>query len=354
MFDFISAAEFSALGQVILIDLILAGDNAIAVGMAAAGLPAKQRGKVILIGILAATVLRIVFALGTTFLLDVFGLLIAGGILLLWVSWKLWQELRAGGHAAAEQGEQALEGRIPTGAKPKTFAQAALQIVVADISMSLDNVLAVAGAAHEHPWVLVIGLVLSVALMGTAAVLVARILQRYRWIAYFGILLIFYISLQMMWTGANQSLTEMIADWAAFRPWIIAIHITAATIWIGGMICLPLLYAAHVRGNGRSDSLASAESRLLRIVIAPAMILAMLFGAVLLVIPGEPDLASTWLWIKLAAVAALLALHGAYLVAQRQLTTASGGRTAFAYDGSSVVAATLGGIIVFMVVVQPF
>lgn len=354
MLDFISAAELADLGQVIMIDLVLAGDNAIAVGMAAAGLPAHQRGKVILIGIIAATLLRIGFALGTTFLLNVFGLLIAGGLLLLWVSWRLWRELREGAHAEQAQGEEALEGGAVAGAKPKTFAQAALQIVAADVSMSLDNVLAVAGAAHEHPWVLVVGLVLSVALMGTAAILVARILQKYRWIAYVGVLLIFYISLEMIWTGGSASLEEMITDWASFRPWIIALHIIAATIWIGAMVCLPVLYAAHVRGMVAAKSLGRAERAILRLVIAPAMILAMLFGAVLLVIPGEPDFASIWLWVKLAAVVGLLALHGAFVVAYRQFARGGMARTALGFDLGAVTAAGLGALIVVMVVVQPF
>lgn len=349
-----SPAGLAALGQVIAIDLVLAGDNALAVGMAAAGLPAHQRGKVILIGIAAATILRIIFALMTSYLLGVFGLLLAGGALLLWVSWKLWRELREGGGHAQEEGEKTLEGGAAVGAKPKTFAQAAWQIIAADVSMSLDNVLAVAGAAHDHPTVLIIGLVLSVALMGVAATLVARILQKYRWVAYIGVLIIFYVALEMIWKGANQSYGEMVADWSAFRPWIIATHIVAATTWIGGMVCLPLLYAAHVRGRLQAEALVQAELAVLRLVIAPAMIVGLILGAVLLVIPGEPDLASTWLWVKLAGVAGLLALHGVYVVAQRRLAAGAGMASARTYDGLAAVSFAAGAVIVVMVIAQPF
>ena len=352
--EIMSPAGLAALGQVIMIDLVLAGDNALAVGMAAAGLPKHQRGKVILIGIIAATVLRIIFALGTSYLLGVFGLLLAGGVLLLWVSWKLWRELREGGGHAQVEGEKALEGETAVGAKPKTFMQAAMQIIAADVSMSLDNVLAVAGAAHDHPTVLIIGLVLSVALMGIAATLVARILQKYRWVAYIGVLIIFYVSIEMIWKGANQSYGEMVTDWSVFRPWIIALHIVAATIWIGGMICLPLLYAAHVRGRLQAEALVAAELALLRIVIAPAMIIGLILGAVLMVIPGEPDLASTWLWVKLAGVAGLLALHGVFVVAQRRLAAGAGMSSALTYDSFAGISLLAGSVIVIMVTVQPF
>ena len=173
--DFLTPEAMTALFQVILIDLVLAGDNAIVIGLAAAGLPKEMRAKAILMGIAAATVLRIVFALGTTWLLGITGLLLAGGILLLWVCWKMWRELREG-HADEERGAEAVsgmdlnaDGSIASGGARKTFRQAATQIVIADVSMSLDNVLAVAGAAHDHPWILVFGLVLSIALMGLAA-----------------------------------------------------------------------------------------------------------------------------------------------------------------------------------------
>jgi YjbE family integral membrane protein len=204
-------AGFMALLQVIGIDLVLAGDNAIVIGLAAAGLPREQRGKAILVGIIAATVLRIGFALATTQLLQIVGLLLAGGILLLWVCWKMWRELREGGHQADDAAAEALteqdlnaDGTVAGGAPRKTFGQAAWQIVLADVSMSLDNVLAVAGAAHGHPTVLIIGLVLSVALMGFAATFVAKLLNKYRWIAYVGLAIIVYVALKMMWEGWHQ------------------------------------------------------------------------------------------------------------------------------------------------------
>lgn len=195
-----------ALGQVIMIDLVLAGDNAVVIGLAAAGLPKDQRNKAIFVGIIAATVLRIGFASITTQLLQVLGLILVGGILLLWVSWKMWRELRDG--HAEEEGVEAVtgedinaDGTVAGGTPRKTFAQAAWQIIVADVSMSLDNVLAVAGAAREHPGVLVIGLVLSIALMGLAASFIAKLLNRHRWIAYVGLAIILYVALDMIWRG---------------------------------------------------------------------------------------------------------------------------------------------------------
>lgn len=203
-------AGFLALMQVIGIDLVLAGDNAIVIGLAAAGLPKEQRGKAILIGIIAATVLRIFFALITTKLLAIVGLLLAGGVLLLWVCWKMWRELQAG-HGDENAAQEALtgqdlnaDGTVAGGTTTKTFAQAALQIVIADLSMSLDNVLAVAGAAREHPTVLIIGLVLSIAMMGFAATFIARLLGRHRWIAYVGLGIIVYVALDMIWRGWTE------------------------------------------------------------------------------------------------------------------------------------------------------
>ncbi|MDZ4089030.1 MAG: TerC family protein [Tabrizicola sp.] len=200
-----------ALMQVIGIDLVLAGDNAIVIGLAAAGLPKDQRAKAILVGIAAATVMRIGFALVTTQLLEIVGLLLAGGILLLWVCWKMWQELRAGAHQHDIEAVEALanadidkDGAIADDAPRKTFAQAATQIVVADVSMSLDNVLAVAGAAKDHPTVLIIGLILSIAMMGLAASFIANLLNKYRWIAYIGLLIILYVALKMMWEGWHE------------------------------------------------------------------------------------------------------------------------------------------------------
>jgi YjbE family integral membrane protein len=199
-----------ALLQVIGIDLVLAGDNAIVIGLAAAGLPKDQRGKAILVGIIAATVMRIGFALVTTQLLEVAGLLLAGGILLLWVCWKMWRELQVG-HATEEAAVEALseadlnaDGTVAGGVPRKTLAQAVTQIVVADVSMSLDNVLAVAGAAHGHPTVLVIGLILSIALMGLAATWIASLLNKHRWIAYVGLAIILYVALKMMWEGWHE------------------------------------------------------------------------------------------------------------------------------------------------------
>ena len=196
MFDFITPDVLTTLFQVILIDLVLAGDNAIVIGLAAAGLPKAQRAKAILIGIGAATLLRMLFAGLTTQLLQIVGLLLAGGILLLWVCWKMWRELRAPHHSvdvdALAEGE---------GAPRKTLAQATWQIIIADVSMSLDNVLAVAGAAREHPWVLVFGLVLSIAMMGAAASFISKLLQKHRWIAYVGLVVILYVAGDMIYRG---------------------------------------------------------------------------------------------------------------------------------------------------------
>jgi YjbE family integral membrane protein len=208
--ELLTTEGLTALAQVIGIDLVLAGDNAIVIGLAAAGLPKEQRARAILVGIAAATVMRIGFALITTQLLAITGLLLAGGILLLWVCWKMWRELQ-NGHAAETEAEEALtgldlnaDGTVAGAAPRKTFAQAATQIVIADVSMSLDNVLAVAGAAKDHPTVLIIGLALSIALMGLAASFIARLLNRFRWIAYVGLAIILYVALAMMWEGWHE------------------------------------------------------------------------------------------------------------------------------------------------------
>jgi YjbE family integral membrane protein len=210
MTGLLTSEAITAFFQVIMIDLVLAGDNAIVIGLAAAGLPHEQRTKAILIGIGAATALRIVFAGITTQLLRLVGLLFAGGLLLLWVCWKMWRELRA----SVEQEQGAAEaltgydvnanGTIAAHIPRKTFAQAAGQIIVADVSMSLDNVLAVAGAAREHPVVLIFGLALSIGLMGVAASFIARLLQNYRWIAYAGLAVILYVALEMIYRGAHE------------------------------------------------------------------------------------------------------------------------------------------------------
>jgi YjbE family integral membrane protein len=220
VFDLITPQVISAFFQVIMIDLVLAGDNAIVIGLAAAGLPAEQRTKVILIGILAATGLRVVFALMTTQLLQIVGLLFAGGVLLLWVCWKMWRELSTS-HAEEVDAVEAVtaedinaDGTISSrggGGGGKTFAQAAWQIVIADVSMSLDNVLAVAGAARDHPYVLVFGLVLSIALMGIAASFIAKLLQRHRWIAYVGLAIILYVAGDMIYRGFFEVLPVVTA-----------------------------------------------------------------------------------------------------------------------------------------------
>jgi integral membrane protein, YjbE family len=192
-------AALAAFGQVLMIDLLLAGDNAIVVGALAAGLPTADRKKVILIGIGAALVLRIVFALTVTWLLGIVGLIFAGGLLLLWVAWKFWRELRHGGESG---GSPEIEGDEHSGMRPaKSFAAAAWAVAVADVSMSLDNVLAVAGAAREHPGILIVGLLLSVVLMGVAANFIARYIERYRWIAYLGLAVILYVALKMIYEG---------------------------------------------------------------------------------------------------------------------------------------------------------
>jgi YjbE family integral membrane protein len=194
-----TAAAWVVFGQVLMIDIMLAGDNAIVVGALAAGLPPEQRRKVILIGIIAALVLRIAFALVVTQLMQIVGLTFAGGLLLLWVSWKMWRELHHSGQSA---GSPEIHGDEDTGLKPaKSFAAAAWAVAVADVSMSLDNVLAVAGAAKDHPGILIIGLLLAVALMGVAANILAKYIERYRWIAWIGLAVIVYVAGKMIYEG---------------------------------------------------------------------------------------------------------------------------------------------------------
>ncbi len=197
-----SAAAWFTFGQVILIDIVLAGDNAIVIGALAAGLPADQRKKVILIGIIAALVLRIGFALVVTQLMAVVGLIFAGGVLLLWVAWKMYREIGHGGESA---GSPEIDGDERSGVRPaKSFAAAAWAVAVADVSMSLDNVLAVAGAARDHPGILMVGLVIAVAMMGIAANIIAKYIERYRWIAWVGLIVIVYVAGSMIYTGITD------------------------------------------------------------------------------------------------------------------------------------------------------
>jgi len=192
-------AAFVAFLQVLMIDLVLAGDNAIVVGALAAGLPADQRKKVILIGVLAALVLRIAFALIVTQLMQVIGLIMVGGLLLLWVAWRMWRDLH---HEGESFGSEEILGDEHAGLRPaKNFTRAVWAVAIADVSMSLDNVLAVAGAAREHPGILIVGLIFAVALMGIAANVIARYIERYKWIAYVGLLVILFVALRMIYEG---------------------------------------------------------------------------------------------------------------------------------------------------------
>lgn len=195
----LDAGSLSALLQVILIDLVMSGDNAIIIGMAVAGLPKENRAKIIFWGVAGATVLRIGFALVTTQLLAIVGLTLAGGLLLLWVAWRMYRELRMKSRHAA--GELPAKGEH---APAKSAGQAMLQIILADISMSLDNVLAVAGAARDHKAVLWIGLALSVLLMAVASSFIARVLDRYHWVAWIGFAIIVYVALDMIWAGTHE------------------------------------------------------------------------------------------------------------------------------------------------------
>jgi YjbE family integral membrane protein len=198
----ITPAALAAFLEILFIDIVLAGDNAIVVGALAAGLPAEQRKKVIMIGVLAALVLRIAFALVVSQLLQVVGLVLAGGILLLWVAWRMYREIR---HKGESVGSEEIAGDERSGVRSaKTFASAAWGVALADVSMSLDNVLAVAGAARDHPYVLVFGLVLSVLLMGFAANFIARYIDRYRWVAWAGLAVILWVAVKMIFDGARH------------------------------------------------------------------------------------------------------------------------------------------------------
>ena len=200
--NLLSSSALTALLEILAIDIVLAGDNAIVVGALAAGLPAHQRRKVIMVGVIAALVLRIAFALLVTQLLQIVGLVLAGGLLLLWVAWKMWRELS---HKGESPGSDEIAGDEHSGTRAaKTFASAAWGVALADVSMSLDNVLAVAGAARDHPWVLVFGLILSVLLMGVAANFIAKYIERYRWIAWVGLVVILWVALKMIWEGGHH------------------------------------------------------------------------------------------------------------------------------------------------------
>jgi YjbE family integral membrane protein len=202
LFPFVTPASLTAFVEILFIDIVLAGDNAIVVGALAARLPANQRRKVIMIGVLAALALRIFFALVVTQLLQIVGLVLAGGLLLLWVAWRMYREIR---HPEDSPGSDEIAGDEHSGLRPApTLARAAWGVALADVSMSLDNVLAVAGAAREHPYVLIFGLVLSVLLMGVAANVIARFIDRYRWVAWGGLAVILWIALKMIYEGAGH------------------------------------------------------------------------------------------------------------------------------------------------------
>jgi YjbE family integral membrane protein len=197
-------AAFAAFIQVLMIDLVLAGDNAIVVGALAAGLPTVQRKKVIMIGVLAALVLRVIFALMVTWLLGIVGLVLAGGVLLLWVAWRMWRDIGAD-HGSDSPGSPEVAGDENSGiTASKSFAAAAWSVAIADVSMSLDNVLAVAGAAREHPGIMIVGLIFAVALMGIAANIIAQYIERYRWIAWVGLAVIVYVAGKMIWEGWHE------------------------------------------------------------------------------------------------------------------------------------------------------
>lgn len=211
---FSDPGALGAFFSVVMIDLVLAGDNAVVIGLAAAGLPAEMRRKAVLFGILAATVLRIGLAVVAVQLLAIVGLLLAGGLLLLWVCWKMWVEIRdqraheVMAQEALEDTDLNADGRVGAPVKTKSFKHAITQIVVADVSMSLDNVLAVAGAARDHTEALIFGLGLSIVLMGFAAAYIAKLLNRYHWLAYLGLGIVLIVALRMIWHGGEEILHQ--------------------------------------------------------------------------------------------------------------------------------------------------
>jgi YjbE family integral membrane protein len=237
------------LAMVLFIDVVLAGDNAIVVGMAAAGLPVDQRRKAIFWGIIAATIMRIAFASITVQLLQIVGIVLAGGVLLLWVCWKMYRELRESGGEHGHEGTG--EAGEAAGAPRKTLRQAITQILVADISMSLDNVLAVAGAAKDHPYVLIVGLAVSVVLMGVAASLIANLLNKHRWIAWVGLLVILYVAFNMIYEGTHQ-VTEAVPEAYAylFLPLGFLVPTIAGVfpiwLWVGATVMQMIIYSAVI------------------------------------------------------------------------------------------------------------
>ena len=196
----IESFDWAIFSKTLFANMILSGDNAVLIGLAAAGLPEQQRGKVIMFGMVAAAVLRIIFSIFALFLLEIPGLVFVGGLLLLWIAWGFYKDLRA--EAQKEAGEAA--GHHAEEAAPRTLGQALRTIIIADVSMSLDNVLAVAGIARSNLPMLIIGLFVSIILMGVAATLIARLLERFKWIAYAGVALIAWIGLEMCWEGGWQ------------------------------------------------------------------------------------------------------------------------------------------------------
>lgn len=212
MDQLMSATGLLALGEVILLNIVLSGDNAVVVAMAAAGLPREQRARVILFGMVAATVLRVLFSMVAVQMLAYgkYGLLLAGGLLLAWVAWKLWQELEEARLADKAENEAGTEEQAAHHkAHDPTLVSAMTKIVIADLSMSLDNVLAVAGAARDHVFIMIIGLVTSILFMGLAAAAIARLLDRFRWIGYIGLALIVYVAAEMIWDGAHDVLSVL-------------------------------------------------------------------------------------------------------------------------------------------------
>lgn len=263
---------FVPLMQVLMIDIVLAGDNAIVVAMAAAGLPPDQRKKAIFWGIVAATVMRIAFASITVQLLSIVGITLAGGVLLLWVCWKMYRELRDGGaheHSGDGIGDETTN---PDGSPRKTLRQAITQILIADISMSLDNVLAVAGAAKDHPYVLIVGLAISVVLMGVAATLIANLLNKHRWIAWVGLIIILYVAGDMIWSGTNEVAGVVPGSYAFLLlplGYLALPGVFPAWMWAGATLLQVALLAAVaaligeavLRARRRGDAPAPVEPR---------------------------------------------------------------------------------------------